>query len=184
MGHTYEEERRTCNWHLRHIANAELPKAHSGEHVLAIMSRISMHSSTTASWHLFPNTEYSLGSLETGHAPNLKLRSHKNALLRYLINSACLLAYCQIRNAEWQRKIIHFRYAKKKKKYFKYLNVLNCSWQEDFKRAGSSFCPHLEKQKHSLFHNTWIEKVKSRDLQQTNATMRSKGGWHCDYKHV
>lgn len=115
MGHTYEEERRTCNWHLRHIANAELPKAHSGEHVLAIMSRISMHSSTTASWHLFPNTEYSLGSLETGHAPNLKLRSHKNALLRYLINSACLLAYCQIRNAEWQRKIIHFRYAKKKK---------------------------------------------------------------------
>lgn len=115
MGHTYEEERRTCNWHLRHIANAELPKAHSGEHVLAIMSRISMHSSTTASWHLFPNTEYSLGSLETGHAPNLKLRSHKNALLRYLINNACLLAYCQIRNAEWQRKIIHFRYAKKKR---------------------------------------------------------------------
>lgn len=71
MGHTQEEERRTCNWHLRHIASAKLPKAHSREHVLAIMSRISMHSLTTASWHFFPNTECSLGSLETGHTPNL-----------------------------------------------------------------------------------------------------------------
>ena len=114
MGHTCEEERRTCNWHLRHIASAKLPKAHSGEHVLAIMSRISTHSLTTASWHLFPNTERSLGSLETGHTPNFKLCSHKNSLLRYLINHACLWAYCQMRKTEWHRKIIHFSPCTKK----------------------------------------------------------------------
>lgn len=91
MGHTYEEERRTSHWHLRHIASAKLPKARSREHVLAIVSRISTDSSTTASWHLFPNTERSLGILETGHTPNPKLRSHKNTLLRDLINHVCLL---------------------------------------------------------------------------------------------
>lgn len=31
-----EEERRTYNWHLRHIASTKLPKTHSREHVLAI----------------------------------------------------------------------------------------------------------------------------------------------------
>lgn len=130
MGHAYEVEKRTCNWHLRHIASAKLPKAHSREHVLAIMSRISMHSLTTASWHLFPNTERSLGSLETGHTPNLKLRSHKNVLLRYLINHACLLAY-----SKWERlndtKIIHFSLCTLcTKKYLKYILMYSSAYSK------------------------------------------------------
>lgn len=144
MGHTYEEERRTCNWHLRHIASAKLPKAHSREHVLAIMSRISTDSSTTASWHLFPNSECSLGILETGHTPNPKLRSHKNTLLRDLINHACLLTYCQISNTEWHRKIIHFSLCT--------TNTLTYSTalqqDRDFKSVGRSFYQHLKTQKH------------------------------------
>lgn len=125
MGHTDGEERRTCNWHARHTANAKLPKAHSREHVLAITSRISMHSLTTASWRMFPNTEYSLGSSETGHTPTLKLCSHKNALLGYLVNQDCLLAYRQIRKTEWHRKKKNHAFPPCTKRYLKY--IIMCS---------------------------------------------------------
>lgn len=133
MGHTDGEERRICNWHLRHTANAKLPKAHSREHVLAITSRISMHSLTTASWRLFPNTEYSLGSSETGHTPTLKLCSHKNVLLRYLINHGCLLAYRQIRKTEWQK---NHAFPPCTKRYLRYILMYSSAYGKRKKCKG------------------------------------------------